>query len=214
MVCAHKPPGLPTQPDKTGDPSLLESVEHLVGTRVRPVHRIDRPTGGIVLFAKSREAAASLSAQFAGGDVSRTYLAIVEGAPPVAASYEDLLYFSRRNNKSYIVSDGDPRAAKAKRARLSFRTLVQGDRFALLEVTIETGRHHQIRAQLAARGHAVRGDVKYGARRALPHRIISLFATRLRFRHPMDGREVSFAVEPSGDPLWTTLATKTDSQEG
>ena len=158
-----------------------------------------------MVFAANRAAAAGLSRQFAEGSASRTYRAIVQGFPSTeAGELSNLLVFDRRRNLSRVVP-GDSGHPDARPARLSYRLLARGERYSLVEVTLRTGRHHPIRAQLSAAGMPIRGDVKYGARRGLPGRVISLYATALTITHPVTGAPMEYVLEPSGDDLWQRL---------
>jgi 23S rRNA pseudouridine1911/1915/1917 synthase len=206
LAVVHKPPGMPSVPDKSGDVSALEQASRQCGHELLPVHRIDRPVGGLVVFAANRTAAAALSAQFADGTATRTYRAIVFGAPDAeSGELSHLLVFDRRTNRSRAVGP-ESRHPDARAASLSYIVVARGDRYSLLEITLHSGRHHQIRAQLADAGMPVRGDVKYGARRGLHGRAISLYAISLAFTHPTSRARLSFEVAPTGDDLWERLA--------
>lgn len=192
--------GVPSQDDTSADPSALGLAEEEVGQTLYPIHRIDRPASGLLLFAATPRDAATLTRALREGEILRTYWAIVSGHPePRAGRLEDLLRHDRRRNKSY-------RHPSGKRAALSYQVRATGTRYTLVEVWLETGRHHQIRAQLATRGWPVRGDLKYGARRSQPGGGISLHAVALSFPHPRTGERISYTAEPPEDTLWDTLA--------
>ena len=201
LVVLRKEPGVPSQPDPSGDPSALEIAGSMLGVRLHPVHRIDRPASGLLIAAASSGAAATLSAMLREGTVERRYWAIVEGVIATAddGRLEHRLRTNKRTNRSYI----DPRGRPAV---LTWRVRRRGDRYTLVEVALETGRHHQIRAQLAAAIAPIRGDLKYGARRSQPGGGIALHAVGLRLAHSADGRTLTFMAPPPDDRLWNALA--------
>ncbi|MDE6369951.1 MAG: RNA pseudouridine synthase, partial [Duncaniella sp.] len=191
IIIVNKAPGEIVQGDKTGDEPLVETVRQWIKEKYsKPgnvfcgvVHRLDRPVGGVVIFAKTSKALSRLNDMFRNGQVHKTYLAITRNKPSQAsARLTGYLTSTERNNKSYISAtptDG------AKEAILSYRLLGSSDRYHLLEVNLETGRKHQIRVQLASIGCPIKGDLKYGAKRANPYGSISLIAHRVRFTHPV-----------------------------
>ena len=199
IVVVSKAPGVPSQPDPSGDPSALELAAERVGGRLFPVHRIDRPASGLLLFARTASAAAELSALFRCGAVQRRYWAIVAGrVEPTAGSLQNPLNHDRSRNRSVIRPGGKP-------ASLTYEVRAIGQRYTLLEITLQTGRHHQIRAQLAHAGWPIRGDLKYGARRSLPGGGISLHAVSLLLPDSYPGRPLSFSATPPEDTLWHEL---------
>jgi len=186
LVAVNKAPSDSVQADRTGDETLADSVrEHLraAGGKtgnafVGIPHRLDRPTSGVVLFARTDKALSRLSAMFREGRVRKTYWAVVGERPPAESGA--LVHWLRRNaeqNKSYAASGP---GAGAREARLSYRLLLSTDRYHLLEIELEAGRHHQIRAQLAAIGCHIKGDLKYGAPRSNPGGGIHLHARQVR----------------------------------
>ena len=198
VVC--KALGIPSQPDKSGDPSALSIAEEILGRRLLPVHRIDRPASGLLILACGRRAAERLSAMLREGAMERRYWAIVEGLPENdGGEMEGSISFDRHRNRSTIDSGGKP-------ARLRYAVRTRGERYSLLEILLQTGRHHQIRVQLSAASWPVRGDLKYGARRSLPGGGIALHAVSLRFAHPATGAECRFSARPPADRLWDALA--------
>ncbi|MDX1912736.1 MAG: RNA pseudouridine synthase [Saprospiraceae bacterium] len=199
----NKPSGIPATADKTGAPSLLEIAEQLYGHRLHPVHRIDRPVSGIFLLAKTTVAMAGLSAQFQARTVEKTYLAIVQNPPP--AAYGTLRHYLKKQSGSNRVSVSETALAGAERAELKYTLLNSGERYHLLQIQLITGRRHQIRAQLAAIGCPVKGDVKYGARRGNPDRSIHLHAWRLAFSDPMTDEKVQLEAPLPDDVLWNAL---------
>lgn len=202
VIAVNKPASMPTQADETGDASLLQLLENQLNTRLFVVHRLDRPTSGIVVFAKSEQAAAALSTQFQQRQTAKTYYAIVEKKP--AKDADTLVHFLIHNalkNKSFDAKEG---ILNAKRAELRYILRGSSDRYFLLEMGLLTGRHHQIRAQLAAIGCPIKGDVKYGARRSNADRSIHLHAAELTFQQPKTGEKITLKAAPpmENDALW------------
>ena len=204
LIAFNKPAGIPVQADKTGDKSLLQLGEIFCKSRLFPIHRLDRPVSGIVLFAKSSTAATSINEQFKSRTIRKRYLAVVKNPPPETSG--KITHFIRKDgakNKSLISDQPEPGSSQAE---LSYRLLGSSDNYHLLEVELLTGRHHQIRAQLAALGCPVKGDVKYGARRSNADRSIHLHAWKLSFQHPVSAEEVLLSVPPpEQDPVWAAF---------
>lgn len=196
------------QGDKTGDIALDEKVKHYLKIRYdKPgnvflgvVHRIDRPVSGAVVFAKTSKALARMNALFREKDITKTYWAIVKNYLP--ESEGTLVHYILRNqkqNKSYT----HPTEVKdSKKAVLHYRHVLSSDKYHLLQVTIETGRHHQIRAQLAAAGAPIKGDLKYGFPRSNADGGISLHARSIAFSHPVTKEKLYVEAPPPKDPLW------------
>ncbi len=200
FIAFNKPAMLPTQRDLTGDASLLEWADNYLGSKTFLLHRIDRPTSGIVLFAKNSEAAAAISQQFQNRETQKSYLAIVENAPlSIEADLTHFLVENKEKNKAYI-TESDKK--QAKRAELHYILRGSSDRYHLLEIDLKTGRHHQIRAQLAAIGCPLKGDVKYGARRANKDRSIHLHAWQFSFWHPFLNKKIDLTASLPDDILW------------
>ena len=214
IIVVNKAPGEIVQGDKTGDTPLSETVAAWLKEKyakpgnvfVGVAHRLDRPVGGVVVFAKTSKALARLNEMFRRGDVHKRYWAITRGTPPEpAAELTHYITTTERNNKS----DASPTPRPgAKEARLRYSTLAEGDRYRLLEVELLTGRKHQIRVQLSAIGCPIRGDLKYGDRRSNPDGSISLLAREIRFTHPVSGKEIHVTAPVPRDPLWEALAAK------
>jgi len=178
------------QGDKTGDVPLPEFIKSYLKIKYNKpgnvfcgvVHRLDRPTTGAVVFARTSKALERLNEQFREKETLKTYWAIVEKAP--SKNEDRLVHFLKKNegqNKSYVVTSD---VSGSKEARLNYRLIKSSDRYHLLEIQLETGRHHQIRAQLAAIGCIIKGDVKYGAKRSNEDGSICLHARSLSFIHP------------------------------
>lgn len=215
LIVVNKSAGEITQGDKTGDETLPDRLKAYLKEKYNKpgnvflgvIHRLDRPTSGIVIFAKTSKALARMNELFRKDQVKKVYHAIVEAPPSVPEG--ELRHFLRKNeqqNKSYIVARGTP---GAKEAILRYRTLTSGDRYTLLEIELETGRHHQIRAQLSAIGCTIRGDLKYGAKRSLPDGSISLHARSIAFCHPISKETIRItAPYPKHDTLWQFFETQ------
>lgn len=211
IIIVNKAPGEIVQGDRTGDKPLSEIVADWLKEKyskpgnafVGVVHRLDRPVGGLVVLAKTSKALSRMNEMFRNGEVEKTYRAIVTGAP-LDDSARLVHYITTRQdgNKSYA----SPTPVEgAKEAALTYRTLAKGDRYSLLEINLETGRKHQIRVQLSAIGCPVKGDLKYGARRSNPDGSISLQAYRIRFVHPVSGKQIDVTAPMPSDKLWETL---------
>jgi len=200
------------QGDKTGDTPLSETIKAYIKDKYNKpgevflgvTHRIDRPTSGVVLFARTSKALARLNDMFKSHDqIQKTYWAIVEHAPKEAeGKLEHYLVRNEKLNKSFIAKPGDK---EAKLAILTYKTLAQGDRYTLLEVNLQTGRHHQIRCQLAAIGCVIKGDLKYGAKRSNPDGGICLHARQIAFVHPVSKEDICITAPVPEGNLWTAL---------
>ncbi len=200
------------QGDATGDVTLADRVGlYLKQKHGKPgnvfvgiAHRLDRPVSGIVIFARTSKALERLNALFREGGVRKRYWAVVAEKPPKDA--DSLVHWVTRNpeqNKSYAA----PRPVSgAREARLSYRLAATLDRYYLLEIDLETGRHHQIRAQLAAIGCHIKGDLKYGARRSNPGSGIHLHAREVSFEHPVRKTRLTIVAPPPPDPVWDAAA--------
>ena len=208
IIIVNKAPVEIVQGDKTGDEPLVETLKHWIKEKYsKPgkvfcgvVHRLDRPVGGVVVFAKTSKALARMNEMFRDGKVDKTYLALSRNHPPKDSErLTGYIYSVEKNNKSYISST--PRNG-AKEAALSYRDLGASDRYHLLEVNLETGRKHQIRVQLSSIGCPVKGDLKYGDKRSNPDGSISLQAHRVRFEHPVSGKLIDVTAPLPADPLW------------
>ena len=201
------------QGDKTGDTPLSEIVKAYIKEKYNKpgevflgvTHRLDRPTSGVVLFARTSKALTRLNAMFQSHEqIQKTYWAIVQGCPKQAEGrIENWLIRNEEQNKSYIAK---PNANNAKKAILYYRTLVRGENYTLLEVNLETGRHHQIRCQLAAIGCPIKGDLKYGAKRSNPDGGISLHARQIAFIHPVSKQPLCITAPVPNDSLWQQFA--------
>ena len=201
------------QGDKTGDTPLSETVKAYIKAKYNKpgevflgvTHRLDRPTSGVVLFARTSKALTRLNEMFKSHEqIKKTYWAIVQGAPKMPeARLENWLVRNEKLNKSFITKPG---AKDAKQAVLNYKTLVRGENYSLLEVDLETGRHHQIRCQLAAIGCPVKGDLKYGAKRSNPDGGICLHARKIEFIHPVSKENICITAPVPNDSLWQQLS--------
>ena len=201
------------QGDKTGDTPLSELVKAYIKDKYNKpgevflgvTHRLDRPTTGVVLFARTSKALTRLNAMFQSHEqIQKTYWAIVPANSqlPVANRLENYIWRNEKQNKSFVVKPG---TKDAKRAVLSYKVIAQSERYMLLEIQLETGRHHQIRCQLAAIGCPIKGDLKYGAKRSNPDGGISLHARRLEFVHPVSKQLITITAPVPDDALWRGL---------
>jgi len=215
VIIVAKESGEIVQGDKTGDKPLSEIVKEYIKEKYQKpgevflgvVHRLDRPVSGLVVFARTSKALARLNKMFAEGEVHKTYWAIVESEKCKVKS-EELSHWLVRNekqNKSYAY---DREVPHSKKAQLRYKVIGQGDRYMLLEVELLTGRHHQIRCQLAKVGMSIKGDLKYGAPRSNPDGSISLLSRRVEFIHPVSKQQIIVEAPVPADNLWQALAPK------
>lgn len=212
IIIVSKRSGEIVQGDKTGDEPLSETVKQYIKEKYHKpgnvflgvVHRLDRPVWGLVVFAKTSKALTRLNKMFKEGQVHKTYWAITKNAPPAEEGVlTDWLVRNERQNKSYAHPQEVP---NAKKAVLKYRVIAHSDRYHLIEVNLLTGRHHQIRCQLANMGCAIKGDLKYGAPRSNPDGSISLLARRITFVHPVSKENIVVeAPLPPNDKLWEAL---------
>lgn len=212
LLIVNKQPGEIVQGDKTGDTPLVEEVKEWLKRKYNKpgnvfcglVHRLDRPVGGVVVFAKTSKALARLNEMFRSGEVSKKYLAITRNRPPRESDrLTGYITSTERNNKSYV--SPTPKSG-SKKVALTYTALGASDRYNLIEVELETGRKHQIRAQLASIGCPVRGDLKYGDKRSNPDGSISLRAHRITFTHPVSGKLIDVCAPIPDDSLWQAFA--------
>ena len=207
LLIVNKLPGEIVQGDKTGDVCLLEDVKEYIKEKYdKPgnvfaglVHRIDRPVGGAVIFAKTSKALSRMTQKIQSREFSKTYLAIVKNRPPKDADeLSDYMVKNEKQNKSYVVSSS---TKGAKLAQLRYRVIASSDSYYLLEVELITGRHHQIRTQLSHIGCPIKGDLKYGYPRSNPDASICLHAYKIKFEHPTLKTPVEVvAPKPEGTP--------------
>ncbi len=210
----NKNPGELTQGDRRGEPSLIDSLS--AGKPYgffEPVHRLDRPASGVVLFAKSKTFFTAMTGLFRARAVEKAYWAVTERAPVEAAGV--LRHHLRPDRRRNVVFARPAREdGPEPNAVLSYRLLGGSDRYFFLIVSPSTGRQHQIRAQLAAAGAPIKGDVKYGARRANPDRSILLHARELSFTHPVTQLPVRFTAPPPPGVLWDLFVRAAETPDG
>ena len=223
IIIVNKQSGEIVQGDKTGDRPLSELVKDYIKEKyAKPgavflgvVHRLDRPVSGLVVFARTSKALTRLNKMFAEGQVHKTYWAIVKkisrseerGARSDGEWHvlEHWLVRNEKQNKSYAYEKERP---NAKKAILKYRVIGHTDNYSVLEVNLMTGRHHQIRCQLAAMGCPIKGDLKYGAPRSNPDGSISLMSRRVEFVHPVSKETIIVEAPLPNDPLWQAAATR------
>lgn len=196
------------QGDKTGDQTLIDKVKKYIKEKYNKpgevflglTHRLDRPTSGIVIFARTSKALSRLNAMFRDGEIHKTYWAITSNRPKEdEGTLENFLKKNEKLNKSFIAKETDK---EAKKAILNYKILSVSDRYYLWEINLLTGRHHQIRCQLANIGCPVKGDLKYGYPRSNPDGGLSLHARKVEFIHPVSKKEISVTAEVPNDKLW------------
>jgi len=208
IIIVNKFPGDIVQADKSKDVTLRETVQEYLKVKYNKpgnvfaglVHRIDRPVSGIVIFARTSKALTRLNEIFKQREVKKTYWAVVDRMPSEPEGH--LINYLRKNerqNKSYVVNKDTKGAHKAE---LKYRLLGKSDRYFLLEVELLTGRHHQVRAQLANIGCRIKGDLKYGSPRSNPNASIHLHARYAEFIHPVKKEKICVTANPQSDPIW------------
>ena len=212
IIIVNKAPGEIVQGDKTGDTPLVDILKLWIKEKyAKPgnvfcgvVHRLDRPVGGLVVFAKTSKALTRMNEMFRNGEVKKTYWAITRNRPP--KTEDTLTHYitsTERNNKSYASATEKKGSQKAV---LKYRHIASSDRYHLLEVNLLTGRKHQIRVQLSAIGCTIKGDLKYGDKRSNPDGSISLLSHRIEFTHPVSGKHIDVTAPVPSDNLWKALA--------
>ena len=211
IIIVNKKSGEIVQGDKTGDRPLSDIVKDYIKEKyAKPgavflgvVHRLDRPVSGLVVFARTSKALSRLNKMFAEGEVHKTYWAITKNAPRDSeGTLTHWLVRNEKQNKSYAYDQEKP---NAKKAILKYRVLSHSDNYSLIEVNLMTGRHHQIRCQLAAMGCPIKGDLKYGAPRSNPDGSISLLARKIDFVHPVSKEHIIVESPLPADSLWHTF---------
>ena len=209
LLIINKKAGQLVQGDKTGDESLIESLKNFIKKRdEKPgnvflglVHRIDRPTSGCVIYSKTSKALTRLTMMVKNREIVKTYWAVVPKTEiPQTQKLKHYLKKNEKNNKSTVF----PKPTEgAKEAVLNYEIIKVLDNFQLLEIDLETGRHHQIRAQLSKIGASIKGDLKYGASRSNPDGGIHLHARKLEFKHPVSLENISVTADvPQNDAVW------------
>ncbi|MDR2824487.1 MAG: RluA family pseudouridine synthase [Prevotellaceae bacterium] len=213
IIAVNKSNSEIVQGDKTGDTPLSDLVKAYIKENyakqgevfIGVPHRLDRPVSGVVLFARTSKALERLNEMFRMQQLKKTYWAIVKNSPPTPENrLENFLLRNEKQNKSYVCAENQK---NAKKAILNYQIISKSDNYYLLEIELETGRHHQIRAQLAAIGCPIKGDLKYGSPRSNPDGGISLHARKVEFTHPVSKTHIEIvAPTPEKEKLWAILA--------
>jgi 23S rRNA pseudouridine1911/1915/1917 synthase len=211
IIIVYKESGEIVQGDKTGDTPLSDIVKDYIKEKYQKpgnvflgvVHRLDRPVSGLVVFARTSKALSRLNEMFRTGEVHKTYWAITKNMPAIEEGrLEHWLVRNEKQNKSYAYAKEKP---GAKKAVLEYKMIGRTDNYSLLEVRLLTGRHHQIRCQLAAMGCPIKGDLKYGAQRSNPDGSISLLSHRVEFVHPVSKEHIDVTSPVPADNLWQDI---------
>ena len=220
IIIVYKESGEIVQGDKTGDTPLSETVKEYIKVKYNKpgnvflgvVHRLDRPVSGLVMFARTSKALPRLNKMFANGEVHKTYWAIVQpekgkstyNADGEWHTLENWIVRNEKQNKSYVY---DKEVPNSKNAILKYRVIGYSERYTLIEVRLLTGRHHQIRCQLAHMGCPIKGDLKYGARRSNPDGSICLLSHFVEFVHPVSKEQIKLESPLPDDRLWHEIAS-------
>lgn len=208
IIAINKKPSQIVQVDKTGDISLEILVKRYIAEKYNKpgeaflgvIHRIDRPVSGVVVFARTSKALTRLNEMVKSREIQKTYWAIVKNKPKqTEGRLENYLVRNEAKNKTTITGKGNPHA---QQALLDYKLISQSDNYYLLEIQLITGRHHQIRAQLAGMGCPIKGDLKYGSERSNPDASICLHARSVTFVHPVKNEEITIVAQPPQDSLW------------
>ena len=211
IIVVNKESGEIVQGDKTGDTPLSDIVKDYIKVKYQKpgnvflgvVHRLDRPVRGAVGFARTSKALSRLNEMFRRGEVHKTYWAIVKNKPKAdAATLVSWIVRNEKQNKSYAY---DHEVKDSKKAVLDYRLIASGDTYHILEIRLHTGRHHQIRCQLAAMGCPIKGDLKYGSQRSNADGSISLLSRHTEFLHPVSKQLIAVDAPLPSDPLWKKI---------
>ena len=208
IIIVNKRAGDIVQGDKTGDKPLSEVVKEYIKDKYNKpgnvylgvVHRLDRPTSGVVMFAKTSKALPRLNKMFVNKETQKTYWALVKQEPP--KNQDTLIHWLRKNPKNNKSTAYPNEVPEGKKAILHYQVIKKLDNYFLIEVALETGRHHQIRVQLASIGCPIKGDLKYGFDRSNKDASISLHARNLHFTHPVSNETINVTAPLPKDPIW------------
>lgn len=211
IIVVNKRVGDIVQGDKTGDKPLSEIVKEYIKEKYNKpgevflgvVHRLDRPTTGIVVFAKTSKALTRLNELFSNRETQKTYWAVVKNKPP--KNEDNLVHFLKRNEKNNTSKAHLKEVPDSKKANLDYRIIVTLDNYFALEINLHTGRHHQIRAQLSAIGCPIKGDLKYGFDRSNTDGGIHLHARKLVFIHPVSKENIQLLAPTPSDVIWNSV---------
>jgi len=208
IIVVNKRAGDIVQGDKTGDKPLSDVVKGFIADKYNKpgkvylgtVHRLDRPTTGLVIFSKTSKALPRLNKLFVSKEISKTYWALVKNKPEKEAN--TLIHWLKKNPKNNKSTAYIKEIPESKKAILHYKTIKKLDNYYLLEVNLETGRHHQIRAQLSSIGCPIKGDLKYGFDRSNKDASISLHARNIKFTHPVSLDDLNITAPLPNDPIW------------
>ena len=211
IIVINKRVGDIVQGDKTGDKPLSEIVKEYIKDKYEKpgevflgvVHRLDRPTTGIVVFAKTSKALERLNKMFSERETRKTYWAVVKNKPP--KSEDNLIHFLKRNEKNNTSKAHLKEVSESKKASLDYKIIKELNNYFALEINLHTGRHHQIRAQLQAIGSPIKGDLKYGFDRSNPDGGIHLHARKLSFIHPVSKENIVIIAPTPSDAIWNCI---------
>ncbi|MDH5413774.1 MAG: RNA pseudouridine synthase [Flavobacteriaceae bacterium] len=210
IIIINKRPGDIVQGDKTGDPPLSEIVKQYISEKYQKkgnvflgvVHRLDRPTSGIVIFARTSKSLERLNKMLRDKQIKKNYWAIVKNKP--AKVNDTLIHYLKKNPKNNKSTVFSRESEGCKKAVLHYKLIKELDNYYLLEIDLETGRHHQIRAQLSAINCAIKGDLKYGFNRSNPDGGISLHAREIQFIHPVSKEKIDITAQTPESPIWNS----------
>ena len=208
IIIVNKRAGDIVQGDKTGDKPLSDVVKEYIAEKYSKlgnvylgvVHRLDRPTTGLVIFARTSKVLPRLNALFVSKDIHKRYWAIVKNEPP--KTKDTLIHWLKKNPKNNKSTAYPKEVKDSKKAILHYKILKKLDNYFLLEVNLETGRHHQIRSQLSSIGCPIKGDLKYGFDRSNPDASIHLHARHIEFEHPVRNEPITISAPPPTDVIW------------
>lgn len=211
LIVINKRVGDIVQGDKTGDKPLSDVVKEYIKDKYEKpgevflgvVHRLDRPTTGIVVFAKTSKALERLNKMFSERETSKTYWAVVKNKPP--KNEDNLIHFLKRNEKNNTSKAHLKEVPDSKKASLDYKIIKELNNYFALEINLHTGRHHQIRAQLSAIGSPIKGDLKYGFDRSNPDGGIHLHARKLSFIHPVSKENIEIFAPTPSDAIWNSI---------
>jgi 23S rRNA pseudouridine1911/1915/1917 synthase len=208
IIVVNKRVGDIVQGDKTGDSPLSEIVKQYIQIKYKKpgnvflgvVHRIDRPTSGIVLFARTSKALERLNEMLREKKIEKTYWAVIKNNPPKES--DTLIHFLKKNPKNNKSTTFSTEKEGSKKAILHYKLIKKLDNYSLLEIYLETGRHHQIRCQLASIGCPIKGDLKYGFPRSNADGGIHLHAKKIEFIHPVSNQTISIVAPLPEESMW------------
>ena len=215
LLIVNKAAGVLVQGDKTKDKTLTDYCREYIAKKYNKpgdvflgvVHRLDRPTTGIVVFAKTSKALTRMNDLFSSRETQKTYWAVVKNKPP--KEEDTLVHYIKRNQQNNTSKAHSKEVPESKKASLHYKIINELDNYFALEIELHTGRHHQIRAQLQAIGCSIKGDLKYGFDRSNPDGGIHLHARKLSFIHPVSKEQMTIIASVPQDVIWKSIETKT-----